>query len=120
MGSASLQSAQSWREYPTDAAVFEYNSIFSQWPPPPRPTPIIVPSHLTSTAAREPAELGTSNTASGGLASTPAGHSTPVAETTEAKGKAKPGRHTKSSLHRAVMERLEVQKAINDLTGEGG
>lgn len=27
------------------------------------------------------------------------------------------GRNVKSSLHRAVMERLEVQKAINDLAG---
>ena len=29
------------------------------------------------------------------------------------------GRTAKSSLHRAVMERLEVQKAIGDLKGDG-
>ena len=35
-------------------------------------------------------------------------------------GKGKTGRRTKSSLHRAVMEKLEVQKAMNDLAGEDG
>jgi hypothetical protein len=29
------------------------------------------------------------------------------------------GKNTKSSLHRAVMERLEVQKAMSDLAGRG-
>ncbi|EIW62634.1 uncharacterized protein TRAVEDRAFT_115068 [Trametes versicolor FP-101664 SS1] len=106
------------KEYPPWAAL-HFNQPNRGWPPPPRPTPIIVPSHLTSTTAREPTELATSSIAPGS-SSTPAGHSTPVTETADPKGKAKPGRHTKSSLHRAVMERLEVQKAINDLTGEGG
>ena len=33
------------------------------------------------------------------------------------KSKGKAGRNKMSSLHRAVMERLEVQKAMNDLEG---
>lgn len=71
-----------------------------QWPPPPRQTPIIVPSHLTTKDAPiEPASaaLGNTDEAAGALT----------------KGKNK----NKSSLHRAVMEKLEVQKAMNDLAG---
>ena len=43
-----------------------------------------------------------------------------VAETSVGDVKMKQGRRTKSSLHRAVMEKLEVQKAMNDLAGDGG
>ncbi|SJL07275.1 uncharacterized protein ARMOST_10618 [Armillaria ostoyae] len=57
------------------------------WPPPPPSTPIIVPPHLRS---REPPVPSTAPQAAGG-----------------AKGK--------SSLTRAVMERLEVEKAMKDL-----
>ena len=83
--------------------------IQSQWPPPPRATPIIIPSHLTSTAHKQPQATVDSQVAS--------------VETAEAgynDGKGKIGRRTKSSLHRAVMEKLEVQKAMNDLAGDGG
>lgn len=38
-------------------------------------------------------------------------------EETKSKGKGKANAKNKSSLHRAVMERLEVQKAMNDLAG---
>lgn len=37
---------------------------------------------------------------------------------TDGKSKKTKGRQ-KSSLHRAVLERLEVQKAMSDLKGEG-
>lgn len=72
-----------------------------QWPPPPRPTPIIVPSHLTST--NNHVQLQTTATSKS-------------AQSSQDAGKAK---NTKSSLHRAVMERLEVQKAMSDLTSRG-
>ena len=72
-----------------------------QWPPPPRPTPIIVPSHLTST--NNNVQLQTAATSKS-------------AQSSQDAGKVK---NTKSSLHRAVMERLEVQKAMSDLAGRG-
>ncbi|KAI0829824.1 hypothetical protein BC628DRAFT_1358907 [Trametes gibbosa] len=108
------------KEYPPWAAL-HFNQPNRGWPPPPRPTPIIVPSHLTSTAARsssEPTGMGHLP----GAPSASSGHVTPTAEPMDAptKGKGKKERQTKSSLHRAVMERLEVQKAIHDLTGGGG
>jgi len=72
-----------------------------QWPPPPRPTPIIVPSHLTST--NNNAQLQTAATSKSSQLSQDAGRA----------------KNIKSSLHRAVMERLEVQKAMSDLAGRG-
>ncbi|TFY62572.1 hypothetical protein EVJ58_g3786 [Rhodofomes roseus] len=104
-------------------AALHFNQPRRGWPPPPRPTPIIVPSHLTSTASHDtrsgsqqeqhpqaPEPVAMSVTASGS-----------DSEPTSAKGKGKSGR-TKSSLHRAVMEKLEVQKAMHDLAGpsDGG
>ncbi|KAF7985046.1 hypothetical protein HWV62_8885 [Athelia sp. TMB] len=91
------------KEYPPWAAL-HFNQPHRGWPPPPRPTPIIVPSHLTSSAPTDSMSAPTSSVAlqvgSNGAGGT--------------KGKAK---NPKSSLHRAVMERLEVQKARSDLAG---
>ncbi|KAI0066198.1 hypothetical protein BV25DRAFT_1821108 [Artomyces pyxidatus] len=95
------------REYPPWAAL-HFNQPRRGWPPPPRTTPLIVPSHLTSTAP----EASNSATDVSSL-TTIEPQSKPGVE-----GKGK-GRATKSSLHRAVLERLEVQKAIHDLNGEG-
>ena len=103
-----------------------YPSVL-QWPPPPRPTPIIVPSHLTSSNpsyferrslltnlyAPEIFKQGIPVPLSGPSPDelqTGSGAATP-----KTKIKAS-GRNVKSSLHRAVLERLEVQKAINDLS----
>ncbi|KZP34459.1 hypothetical protein FIBSPDRAFT_809740 [Athelia psychrophila] len=93
------------KEYPPWAAL-HFNQPHRGWPPPPRPTPIIVPSHLTSSAASLPAAAPLPTASQAG--SSGAGN---------AKGKAK---NPKSSLHRAVMERLEVQRARSDLAGRGG
>ncbi|PCH36061.1 hypothetical protein WOLCODRAFT_108131 [Wolfiporia cocos MD-104 SS10] len=112
------------REYPPWAAL-HFNQPNRGWPPPPRPTPIIVPSHLTSTAVhgnrKDPHEMD---------GNTPSTHEDPslqgvtptTVETMEqksAKMKSKTGRAKTSSLHRAVMERLEVKKAMHDLAGNG-
>ncbi|KAI6121819.1 hypothetical protein F5141DRAFT_1092528 [Pisolithus sp. B1] len=93
------------KEYPPWAAL-HFNQPDREWPPPPRQTPIIVPSHLTTQEA--PAESTV-------VQHTSSGSGTPSDDpsTSLAKGKAK----TKSSLHRAVMEKLEVQRAMSDLAG---
>lgn len=92
------------KEYPPWAAL-HFNQPHRGWPPPPRQTPIIVPSHMTAQdASVEPAT---------GHAAPPTPGSTSDSLTTTAKGKVK----NKSSLHRAVMERLEVQRAMSDLAG---
>ncbi|KII92625.1 hypothetical protein PLICRDRAFT_89194 [Plicaturopsis crispa FD-325 SS-3] len=97
------------KEYPPWAAL-HFNQPRRGWPPPPRPTPIIVPSHLTSTVAPDPpAASSTTNTESGS-------GSVPPKAGASGMGKPNAGGRTKaSSLHRAVMEKLEVQKAMSDL-----
>ncbi|KAI0358544.1 hypothetical protein OH77DRAFT_1474252 [Trametes cingulata] len=109
------------KEYPPWAAL-HFNQPNRGWPPPPRPTPVIVPSHLTSTSVQDPTRTVPSGTP-GASSSASTGQSTPATATEATDGagkKTKQGRSTKSSLHRAVMERLEVQKAIHDLTGGDG
>ncbi|THH12676.1 hypothetical protein EW146_g7472 [Bondarzewia mesenterica] len=107
------------REHPPWAAL-HFNQPRRGWPPPPRPAPLIVPSHLTSSSSvplAATAQTGGNNGSAIAAA---------VSELTKdsgadgnVKGKGK-GRAAKSSLHRAVMERLEVQKAMDDLKGNGG
>ncbi|KAL6298376.1 hypothetical protein BKA93DRAFT_820415 [Sparassis latifolia] len=100
------------KEYPPWAAL-HFNQPNRGWPPPPRPTPIIVPSHLTSTAtnASQPHSPHSTEHDAGAVGSTTSDSNAP-------KGRGKQGRTNKSSLHRAVMEKLEVQKAMNDLAGQ--
>ncbi|KAF8444846.1 hypothetical protein L210DRAFT_3531146 [Boletus edulis BED1] len=93
------------KEYPPWAAL-HFNQPNRGWPPPPRQIPIIVPSHLTSKEGSVERSAASTN------AATPHGNADGTAGTAT-KGKNK----NKSSLHRAVMERLEVQKAMNDLAG---
>ncbi|TDL26046.1 hypothetical protein BD410DRAFT_716677 [Rickenella mellea] len=89
-------------------SALHFNQPNRGWPPPPRTTPIIIPSHLTS--HREP---NTDNTGQ---------KLTLLADQGKAQARGK-GRaagtssRAKSSLHRAVMERLEVKKAMDDLAG---
>ncbi|KAH7913277.1 hypothetical protein BJ138DRAFT_1146532 [Hygrophoropsis aurantiaca] len=85
------------KEYPPWAAL-HFNQPNRSWPSPPRPTPIIIPSHMTSKALPDDTSIPGSNANLGGP-------DEPV------KGKNK----NKSSLHRAVVEKLEVQKAMADL-----
>jgi hypothetical protein len=90
------------KEYPPWAAL-HFNQPYRGWPPPPRPAPIIVPSHLTSTSSAPQmliAEIFKPST------------SAQSSQSTGTRGK---GKNSKSSLHRAVLERLEVQKAMSDL-----
>ncbi|RPD78723.1 hypothetical protein L226DRAFT_598555 [Lentinus tigrinus ALCF2SS1-7] len=90
------------REYPPWAAL-HFNQPNRGWPPPPRATPIVVPSYLTSTAARQADDRPSTQSV---------GSTTDTSDGQKAKGKQ--ARHTQSSLHRAVLEKLEVQKAMND------
>lgn len=89
------------KDYPPWAAL-HFNQPNRGWPPPPRHTPIIVPSHITTTKESKtdtPQQEPSS--------------SNPTEETSHTKAKNK----NKSSLHRAVMEKLEIQKAMSDLAG---
>ncbi|EIW83090.1 hypothetical protein CONPUDRAFT_121481 [Coniophora puteana RWD-64-598 SS2] len=102
------------REYPPWAAL-HFNQPNRGWPPPPRATPIIVPSHLasftpTSSVVPSPAPGGSlSGSGAGG-----AGDGAPAAFIEGRKLK-----NTGSSLHRAVMEKLEVQRAIDEMKRGG-
>jgi len=82
------------KEYPPWAAL-HFNQPKRGWPPPPRSTPIIVPAHMrlpTKDPPPQPSDPGIT-----------------------AKFK-----KSNSSLHRAVMERLEVKQAMSDLTAGSG
>ncbi|KAI0339929.1 hypothetical protein BDW22DRAFT_556449 [Trametopsis cervina] len=102
-------------EYPPWAAL-HFNQPRRGWPPPPRPTPIIVPSHLTSAVSNPVTSTPLVDHAFVPSSSTEATAGNP-GMSSKAKGK-QAVRSTQSSLHRAVMERLEVQKAMNDLAGK--
>jgi hypothetical protein len=82
-----------------------------QWPPPPRPTPVIVPSHLTSNPAADTPASSSANENS--ISPVPTTYSGKAVTEVRTKGRA-----SRSSLHRAVLEKLEVQRAIEDLKGE--
>ena len=86
---------------------FLANLTAIQWPPPPRTTPIIVPPNLRS---KEQPDMNTIKDDQD--ASTPG----PVNDKSVAKSITKQ-KSLKSSLHRAVMEKLQVQQAMNDLEG---
>ena len=77
---------------------FIHSLIVYKWPPPPRTTPIIVPIHLRDTG-------------SSSVETTPTDPPDAKSKPTKTKNK-----KAKSSLYRAVMERLEVQKAMSGLT----
>ncbi|KIL57847.1 hypothetical protein M378DRAFT_188368 [Amanita muscaria Koide BX008] len=112
------------KDYPPWAAV-HFNQPKRTWPPPPRSTPIIVPPHMragtssgpttsqtplpTSTSCppvtRTPGLTAADNSVTEGVPSTLSG------------GKTK---HSTSSLQKAVLEKLEVIQAMNDLAGGNG
>ncbi|KAI0088126.1 hypothetical protein BDY19DRAFT_994532 [Irpex rosettiformis] len=107
------------REYPPWAAL-HFNQPRRGWPPPPRPTPIIVPSHLTSSTHPHPSSTPLVDHPFSTASTSPA-ESAPGTPGLSAKAKGKQAaRRDQSSLHRAVMEKLEVQKAMNDLAGRSG
>ncbi|KAI0256225.1 hypothetical protein BJV78DRAFT_1170103 [Lactifluus subvellereus] len=100
------------REYPPWAAL-HFNQPRRGWPPPPRPTPVIVPSHLMSNPTADPLP-GSSSVAESSISPAPTTYSGKAVTEVRTKGRA-----SRSSLHRAVLEKLEVQRAIEDLKGEG-
>jgi hypothetical protein len=75
----------------------------TQWPPPPRATPIIVPPHLRSS------DPDTSSTTKTNVPDQQGSSSSSL----PALGNQK-GRNTKSSLQRAIIEKLEVQQAMEE------
>jgi len=84
------------KEYPPWAAL-HFRQPRRGWPPPPAENPVIVPTHLTSsarpetsTAKEQPPEAGPSTSS-------------------------KPPLKQKSSLHRAVMDKLDIQRALGDM-----
>ncbi|KAE9407086.1 hypothetical protein BT96DRAFT_851083 [Gymnopus androsaceus JB14] len=81
------------KDYPPWAAI-HFNQPNRNWPPPPKVTPIIVPPSMSRQIRPDPASQ--SVLSAGAISGT-------------AKGK-------NSSLHRAVMERLEVNNAKLDLS----
>ncbi|KZT54577.1 hypothetical protein CALCODRAFT_380503 [Calocera cornea HHB12733] len=90
------------KDYPPWSAL-HFNQPQRVWPPAPRTTPIIIPTHLTALADDQPLSKDAASTEA-------------VAAIQEKPKKAKASR-TESSLRRAVMEKLEVQKALNELKG---
>ncbi|KAG9078144.1 hypothetical protein FRC06_008512 [Ceratobasidium sp. 370] len=81
------------KEYPPWAAL-HFNQPRRGWPPPPRESIIVVPPHLTSsTRQSQPADTA------------------PDEEPTR-KGKARASARQESSLLRAALDKLEVQKAL--------
>ncbi|KAF8342199.1 uncharacterized protein EI90DRAFT_2988706 [Cantharellus anzutake] len=114
------------KDYPPWAAL-HFNQPRRDWPPPPPSTLIVIPSHLTipdptvsssSAVPQAPSSAPVSTLSSSvstslhvdGLTSSPA-LLAPVS--TKGKMKAKPSR-MESSLYRAVMEKLEVSKALSE------
>ncbi|KAH8119173.1 hypothetical protein DFH11DRAFT_1739955 [Phellopilus nigrolimitatus] len=95
------------REYPPWAAL-HFSQPNRGWPPPPRLTPIIVPPHLASWDSRlsSSGDFPSTSIASDGQ------NTLPKAGTGAKSAKMKP---IQSSLHRAVMEKLEIQRAMGDL-----
>ncbi|KAH9484866.1 hypothetical protein JR316_0001768 [Psilocybe cubensis] len=129
------------KEYPPWAAL-HFNQPNRGWPPPPRATPIIVPTHLrtfastSATPAVPPATTGASYSShtpqtnvSSAPTSSPSGSnilgsaSASAATSTNAPASGSVGpkqRKATSSLHKAVLERLEVQRARSEMGGGKG
>ncbi|EAU91166.2 hypothetical protein CC1G_03334 [Coprinopsis cinerea okayama7 len=116
------------KEYPPWAALW-FCQPGRGWPPPPRTTPIIVPVHLRALAvtsnAPNPVSTNANSSTSTSTTSSPAsaipaktedesGDLTPTAPTSGSRPKATKPKKQQSSLYRAVMEKLEVKKALED------
>ncbi|KAL0072323.1 hypothetical protein AAF712_000086 [Marasmius tenuissimus] len=80
--------------------IIQLEKDYPSWPPPPPSTPIIVPPHLT----RDTSKKATDEKSIGQAGSTSA---------------AQPKGRKDSSLHRAVLERLEVKNAKSVLANRG-
>ncbi|KAF4621433.1 hypothetical protein D9613_000194 [Agrocybe pediades] len=106
------------KEYPPWAAL-HFNQPNRGWPPPPRATPVIVPPQLRSfTSSTVPSgsipshqSPDTNNSVTAPIPSHNGSQSGQVAGPPAAK----PRKGT-SSLHKAVLDRLEVQKAMSEMS----
>ncbi|KJA27620.1 hypothetical protein HYPSUDRAFT_197811 [Hypholoma sublateritium FD-334 SS-4] len=104
------------QEYPPWAAL-HFNQPIRGWPAPPRATPIIVPPHLRSsvpTAASQTSDAANSPSTSTVASAVATPSQTPPVTAT---GQAIKSRKANSSLHRAVLDRLEVQRAMDEMNG---
>ncbi|KAL0956640.1 hypothetical protein HGRIS_002773 [Hohenbuehelia grisea] len=86
------------KDYPPWAAL-HFNQPNRGWPPPPRSTPLIVPGHLRK-ANETRVDVPSTSVAAESVLDAPA--------PTKSRGKG-------SSLHRAALERLEMQQAMNEM-----
>ncbi|KAF8622326.1 hypothetical protein AX15_007108 [Amanita polypyramis BW_CC] len=106
------------RDYPPWAAL-HFNQPNRGWPPPPRSTPIIVPPYMravSSSTTAVPTSAAAGPSTSGSMphhTSTPGG-----SEPSQLMGGQRT-RSTTSSLQKAVLEKLEVYQAMNDLANGG-
>lgn len=84
----------------------------AQWPPPPRESLIVIPPHLTSSTRLDVPQSHSERPINSRSENAPNSYS-PVMEDEAArvKGKARAGRQ-ESSLLRAALDKLEVQKAL--------
>ncbi|KAF5351664.1 hypothetical protein D9756_007714 [Leucocoprinus leucothites] len=98
------------KDYPPWAAL-HFNQPNRGWPPPPRSTPIIVPPHLRSS------DVDMQKPNAPGSQASQQGSSSAPSVTLPGGSKS---RNTKSSLQRAVMERLEVKQAMGENADFGG
>jgi len=95
--------------------IFQLNRYFiTQWPPPPRATPVIVPPQLRSNTSftappSSSMNLDTPSTTQASSISSQPG-------SVLAGGKP---RKVNSSLHKAVLDRLEVQRAMSEMGKKG-
>jgi len=91
------------KDYPPWSAL-HFNQPQRAWPPAPRTTPVIIPTHLTAIEKEQPSQSESALSAD-------------AVVTVQHKPKKAKASRTESSLRRAVMEKLEVQKALNELKG---
>ena len=100
---AALHFKQPQRGVGFRSMLVEHVLILKQWPPPPGENTVIVPTHLTSSVRPE--------TSSGAAQSSQQPHE---AGSSNIKDK-KPSARQRSSLHRAVMDKIDVQKALDEM-----
>lgn len=99
------------KEYPPWAAL-HFNQPHRGWPPPPRESLIVIPPHLTSSTRLDAPQSQSDRPTHARSDNVPNAYSPVIEdEPTRAKGKTRAGRQ-ESSLLRAALDKLEVQKAL--------
>ncbi|KAF8606362.1 hypothetical protein BDV93DRAFT_604361 [Ceratobasidium sp. AG-I] len=100
------------KEYPPWAAL-HFNQPHRGWPPPPRESLIVIPPHLTSSTRLDVPQSHSERPMHSRSENAPNSYSLVMEDESaaRAKGKARAGRQ-ESSLLRAALDKLEVQKAL--------